>query len=57
MSSREMIREAVKAAKAGAADYLMYPITAEEAKYVTEKNRESVISQSELDYLRDQLWP
>ena len=56
MSPQEMIREAVKAVKAGASDYLTCPINPEEVKYVTENIRESVIAQSELDYLRDQLW-
>ena len=56
MSSQEMIREAVRVVKAGASDYLTYPITPEEVKYVTENIHESVIFQSELDYLRDQFW-
>jgi len=56
MSSQEMIREAVSAVKAGASNYLTYPITPEEVKYVTENIYESVIFQSELDYLRDQFW-
>ena len=56
MSSQEMIREAVMAVKSGASNYLTYPITPEEVKFVTENIRESVIFQSELDYLRDQFW-
>jgi len=56
MSSQEMIREAVNAVKMGASNYLTYPITPEEVKFVTENIRESVIFQSELDYLRDQFW-
>jgi DNA-binding NtrC family response regulator len=56
MSSQEMIREAVMAVKAGASNYLTYPINPEEAKYITESVHESIMAQSELDYLRDQFW-
>jgi DNA-binding NtrC family response regulator len=56
MSSQEMIREAVMAVKAGASDYLTYPINPDEVKHVTETLHEFLISQSELDYLRDQFW-
>ncbi|MFC1857109.1 sigma 54-interacting transcriptional regulator [Thermodesulfobacteriota bacterium] len=56
MSSQEMIREAVMAVKAGAGNYLTYPIHRDELKYVTENVLESVIRQSELDYLRDRFW-
>jgi DNA-binding NtrC family response regulator len=56
MSSQEMIREAVRVVKAGASDYLTYPLTSEEVKYITENIQESVLIQSELDYLRDQFW-
>ncbi|MBU1905352.1 MAG: sigma-54 dependent transcriptional regulator, partial [Proteobacteria bacterium] len=56
MSSQEMIRDAVMAVKAGASNYLTYPINAEEVKYVTEDIRDYIIVQSELDYLRDRFW-
>ncbi|UCE33881.1 MAG: sigma-54-dependent Fis family transcriptional regulator [Deltaproteobacteria bacterium] len=56
MCSQEMIREAVMAVKAGASDYLTYPINPDEVKHVTESLHEYLISQSELDYLRDQFW-
>ncbi|MBU2499175.1 MAG: sigma-54 dependent transcriptional regulator [Proteobacteria bacterium] len=56
MSSQAMIREAVKAVKAGAGNYLTYPLSPEEVKYVTETVDESIILQSELDYLRDKFW-
>jgi DNA-binding NtrC family response regulator len=56
MSSQEMIREAVMAVKAGASDYLTYPINPDEVRHVTESLHEFLISQSELDYLRDQFW-
>jgi DNA-binding NtrC family response regulator len=51
-----MIRKAVKAVKAGAGDYLTYPIDPAEIKYVTESLYESEIMGSELDYLRDRFW-
>ncbi len=56
MSSLQQIREAVMIVKAGASNYLTYPLTAEEVRYVTESLRESVIMASELDYLRDRFW-
>jgi DNA-binding NtrC family response regulator len=56
MSPQEMIRDAVMAVKAGASNYLTYPINPEEARYITESVHESIIAQSELDYLRDQFW-
>jgi DNA-binding NtrC family response regulator len=56
MSSQEMIREAVKAVKAGAGDYLTYPLSAEEVLLVTESLHESVLMESERDYLRDRFW-
>ena len=56
MSSQEIIREAVRAVKAGASDYLTYPINPDEVKYVTESIYESIVMESELDYLRDRFW-
>jgi len=56
MTPQEMIREAVMAVKAGASDYLTYPINPDEVKHLTESVHESLISQYELDYLRDQFW-
>ncbi|UCG11475.1 MAG: sigma-54-dependent Fis family transcriptional regulator [Deltaproteobacteria bacterium] len=56
ISSREMVREAVKAVKAGAADYLTYPIEFDQVKHVIESIDATMLLQSELDYLRDQFW-
>ena len=56
MSHQDMLREAVMAVKAGAGDYLTYPIVPEEVKLVTETVRASMIARSELEYLRDQFW-
>jgi DNA-binding NtrC family response regulator len=56
MSPQSMVREAVKAVKAGATDYITYPIDHEEVKHVTETISEDLILQSELDYLRDRFW-
>ncbi|HAX98129.1 MAG TPA: Fis family transcriptional regulator [Candidatus Atribacteria bacterium] len=56
MSPPEIIREAVMVVKAGASNYLTYPINSDEVKYLTESIYESLIFQSELDYLRDQFW-
>ena len=53
---QSMIREAVMAVKAGASNYLTYPLDPVEQKYVTESIYNSRIMQSELDYLRDKFW-
>jgi len=56
MSSQEKIREAVMAVKAGASNYITYPVDIDELRFVTESTHESTIMQSELDYLRDKFW-
>ncbi|MBU2521744.1 MAG: sigma-54 dependent transcriptional regulator [Proteobacteria bacterium] len=56
MSSQEMIREAVGAVKAGASDYLTYPINPDEVNHITQSIYASIIMESELDYLRDRFW-
>jgi DNA-binding NtrC family response regulator len=56
MTPRGMVREAVKAVKAGATDYITYPIDPEEVNHVTETINEAIILQSELNYLRDRFW-
>jgi DNA-binding NtrC family response regulator len=56
MTPQAMVREAVKAVKAGASDYITYPIDPEEVTHVTETISEAIILQSELDYLRDRFW-
>jgi len=56
MSPQEMLREAVMAVKAGAGNYLTYPIVPEEVELVTETVHASMIARSELEYLRDQFW-
>ncbi|UCD78265.1 MAG: response regulator, partial [Desulfobacterales bacterium] len=54
MTPQEKIRNAVKAVKAGATDYLTYPLDAEELKLVSEHINKTRILESELDYLRGQ---
>jgi DNA-binding NtrC family response regulator len=53
MSSQDMIREAVMAVKAGASDYLTYPIDKEEAKHIVESLYEVARKESELNHLRE----
>ena len=53
---KEKIRDAVKAVKAGAYNYLTYPLEPNEINYVIEEIREYLILKSELDYLRDVFW-
>lgn len=56
MSTPEKIREAVMAVKAGAHNYLTYPIDPEEVEYVTQCHYESQRMESELHYLRSMVW-
>jgi DNA-binding NtrC family response regulator len=56
MSSQEMIRETMAAIKAGASDFLTYPINPEELRYLVENIHKSKIMHSELNYLREQFW-
>ena len=56
MSSPEKIRETVMAVKAGANNYLTYPLNPEEVDYVIKSTYGSTVLQSELDHLRDQFW-
>lgn len=56
MAPQELLRDAVMAVKAGASNYLTYPIVLEEVELVTESAHASMIAQSELQYLRDHFW-
>jgi DNA-binding NtrC family response regulator len=56
MASKESIRLAVKAVKAGAHNYLTYPIDPSEVRLVIESLNESRSTNLELDYLRDHFW-
>jgi DNA-binding NtrC family response regulator len=56
MAPQGKIRNAVQAVKAGANDYLTYPLEVEEIKLVSENINKTKMMQSELDYLRDQFW-
>ena len=53
---QKMVREAVKAMRAGATDYLTCPIEPEEVKYVIESINETILMRSEFDYLKDRFW-
>jgi DNA-binding NtrC family response regulator len=56
MGPQDRIRDAVYAVKAGADNYITYPIHSEELRYITESVYRASILQSELNYLRDQFW-
>lgn len=56
LSSQSMIRQAVSAVKAGASNYLTYPLSPEEVKYVLDSLQEYIRFHSELDYLRNRFW-
>jgi DNA-binding NtrC family response regulator len=52
----ELLREAVKAVKAGASTYLTSPVDPLEVSYITESQEEWEHVQMELDYLRGHFW-
>jgi DNA-binding NtrC family response regulator len=56
MSPQDMIRRAVMAVKEGASNYLTYPLNRDEVRFVTDSIDETILIQSELDYLRDKFW-
>lgn len=56
MSRPESIRGVITAVKAGASDYITYPIDGEEARHVIERIYDSIVVQSQLDHHRDQFW-
>jgi DNA-binding NtrC family response regulator len=56
MTPPAQIRLAVGWVKAGARDYISYPVSHDEVKLVAESIAKSILRQSELDYLRDQFW-
>jgi DNA-binding NtrC family response regulator len=56
LCSHQMIREAVDVVRAGASNYLTYPIDPDEAGYVVHSILEYNKVQQELDYLRDRFW-
>jgi DNA-binding NtrC family response regulator len=56
MASQDMIRQVVTLVKAGASDYLTYPIVSDEVRLVTESINQTILQRSEIDYFRDQFW-
>jgi DNA-binding NtrC family response regulator len=56
ITPQELLREAVKAVKQGASDYILYPVIVDEIRLVSANFMDSQQMLSELDYLRDQFW-
>ncbi len=56
LSSKAFIHDTIKAVKAGAKNYLTYPISPAEVRLAMESVNESLTQNLELDYLRDQFW-
>ena len=56
LAKGSMTRDAVRAVKAGADDYLNYPVEPSELALVTAKVEEQVRVESEIEFLRDQFW-
>ncbi|MFH1135701.1 MAG: sigma-54 dependent transcriptional regulator [Pseudomonadota bacterium] len=56
MSPQDRIREAVAAVKAGASNYLTYPLSSQEVAYVIESLSEMQKIEHELNHLRESSW-
>lgn len=56
MGPTEQTRPLVSLVKAGATNYLTYPLDHEEIRFVIDELTEASLRQSELDYLRDYAW-
>jgi DNA-binding NtrC family response regulator len=56
VAPKERIRDAVKAVKAGASDYLTCPIDPSEVRLIFDSLNESRAQKQELTYLRDHFW-
>jgi DNA-binding NtrC family response regulator len=56
MASIEEMRRAIGWVKAGATDFVTYPLTVEQIRLVKDSIAASILKQSELDYLRTQFW-
>ena len=56
MAGPAKMSRAVQWVKAGATDFVSYPLTREQIRLVTESITASILKQSELDYLRTQFW-
>lgn len=56
LCTSDTLRKAVDAVRAGANNYLTYPVDKKEARYIIDTTIEALRMQFELDYLRDQFW-
>ena len=56
MAGQDAVREAVMAVKAGASNYVTYPLNRDEVRYAVELIAEENRTRSELDYLRSRFW-
>ena len=56
MCPQEKIRQAVRAVKTGASDYVTYPIDSEEVKLILDTIQQQRRRQMELEYLRDAMF-
>ncbi|MFH2067084.1 MAG: sigma-54 dependent transcriptional regulator [Pseudomonadota bacterium] len=56
LTSQSGIREAFKAVKAGASDYITYPLDPEEIRLVVTAFKEAYARDHELTYLRNRFW-
>jgi len=56
LTSRQALRNAVRAVQSGANDYLTYPCDIQEVQLVVASARKAAAKRLELDYLRNQFW-
>jgi len=55
LTEESSVREAVRAVKAGASDYITFPVDPVELRYVLESVEEGTQTEAEVDYLREEL--
>jgi DNA-binding NtrC family response regulator len=57
MAEPRFLKEAIKIVNEGADSYLTYPLVSDEIQLVVNSIVEQTRAESELDYLREQIWP
>ena len=56
LASNEDVRKAVKVVKAGAGDYITYPLDSVELSHVLSNLNHQILNIQEIQYLRDEFW-
>ncbi len=56
ITPQEKIRQAVKVLRAGAGDYITFPVQGAEIKHVIKNTTDRMVMRAELEYLRNKFW-